>query len=101
MERSRFMEGQIIGILCERELRLKTAYVCRKHGISEATFHKYKAWSGGVGVSDAWREAGGSGSTVRNSWCGPTRGVCSVAGRLVRCLMWRWRQTRRNPLCDL
>jgi putative transposase len=53
MNRSRFTEEQIIGILREQEARMKTADVCRKHGISEATFYKYKAKFGGMDVSDA------------------------------------------------
>jgi len=53
MERSRFTEEQIIGILQEQEAGMKTADVCRKHGISEATFYKYKAKFGGMDVSDA------------------------------------------------
>ena len=40
MKRSRFSKGQIIGILREQEAGLATADVCRKHGISEATFYK-------------------------------------------------------------
>lgn len=53
MKRSRFKEEQIIGILREQEAGMKTADVCRKHGISEATFYKYKAKFGGMDVSDA------------------------------------------------
>jgi len=53
MKRSRFTEEQIIGILKEQEAGAKTADVCRKHGISEATFYKYKAKYGGMEVSDA------------------------------------------------
>ncbi|EFO31913.1 integrase catalytic region [Roseibium sp. TrichSKD4] len=51
--RSRFTEEQIIGMLREQEAGMKTVDVCRKHGISEATFYKYKAKFGGMDVSDA------------------------------------------------
>ena len=51
----RFTEEQIIGMLKEQEAGMKTADVCRKHGISEATFYKYKAKFGGMEVSDARR----------------------------------------------
>ena len=53
MKRSRFTEEQIIGILKEHEAGLPTAEVCRKHGISHASFYKYKAKFGGMDVSDA------------------------------------------------
>jgi putative transposase len=55
MKRSRFTEEQIIGMLKEHEAGMKTAEVCRKHGISEATFYNYKTKYGGMEVSDARR----------------------------------------------
>ena len=53
MKRSRFDEEQIIRILKEHEGGLGTADLCRKHGISSASFYKWKAKSGGLEVSDA------------------------------------------------
>src|SRR6516164_7760742 len=53
MKRSRFSEEQIIAILREQEADAKTIEVCRKHGISDATFYKWKAKYGGMEVSDA------------------------------------------------
>jgi putative transposase len=52
MQRSRFTEEQIITVLREQEAGVKTAEVCRKHGVSEATFYKWKAKYGGMDVSD-------------------------------------------------
>ena len=53
MRQSRFTEEQIIAILAEQERGMKTAEVCRKHGISPNTFYKWKAKYGGLDVSDA------------------------------------------------
>lgn len=55
MKRSRFNEEQIIGMIKEQEAGMPTAEVCRKHGISSASFYKYKAKFGGMDVSDARR----------------------------------------------
>jgi putative transposase len=55
MKRSRFKEEQIISILREQETGSPTADVCRKHGVSSATFYKWKAKFGGLDVLDAKR----------------------------------------------
>jgi putative transposase len=55
MKRSKFSEEQIIGVLKEHEAGAKTADLCRKHGISEATFYNWKSKFGGLDVSEARR----------------------------------------------
>ena len=55
MKSSRFSEEQIIGILREQEAGIPTSDICRKYGISSATFYKWKAKYGGLGISDAKR----------------------------------------------
>ena len=53
MKKSRFNEAQIIGVLREQEAGSPTAEVCRRHGISEQTFYRWKAKYSGMSVSDA------------------------------------------------
>ena len=55
MRKSRFTEVQIIGMIKEQEAGMATAEVCRRHGLSPATFYKLKARYGGMDVSDAQR----------------------------------------------
>ena len=51
----RFTEAQIIGVLKEAEAGGKIADLCRKHGISDATYYNWKAKFGGMTISDAQR----------------------------------------------
>ena len=53
MKKSRFSEEQIIGILKEHQAGLGTKELCRKHGVSDATFYKWRSKYGGMEVSDA------------------------------------------------
>ena len=55
MRKSRFSDEQVIAILREQEAGRPTAELCRKHGISGATFYKWKAKFGGMEVSEAKR----------------------------------------------
>jgi len=55
MKKSRYTEEQIIAILKEHEAGVKTADLCREHGINDATFYNWKAKYGGLDVSEAQR----------------------------------------------
>lgn len=55
MKRSRFSEEQIIGILKVHQAGLSALELCRKHGIIDATFYKWRSMYGGLEVSEAKR----------------------------------------------
>lgn len=55
MKKTRFTEAQIIGILNEQEQGIKVAELCRKHGISDATFYNWKSKYGGMKVDELKR----------------------------------------------
>ena len=55
MKRSRFSEEQIIGVLKEHQAGLGAKELCRKHGVSDATFYKWRSKYGGMEVSDSRR----------------------------------------------
>ena len=55
MKKSRFSKEQIIGALKEADAGMKVADLCRKHGISDATFYNWRSRCGGMDVSEARR----------------------------------------------
>ena len=58
MKKSRYSEEQIIAVLKEHQVGIPVAELCRKHGISDATFYNWRSRYGGLEVSDAGRLKG-------------------------------------------
>ena len=59
MKHSRFSEEQIIGVLKEHQAGMSAVDICRKHGISDATFYKWRSKYGGMEVGCAQAEGAG------------------------------------------
>jgi len=57
MRQSRFTEAQIMGMMKEQEAGMPTAEVCRRHGVSAASFYKFKAEYGGMHCMSGYRLA--------------------------------------------
>ena len=55
MKRSRFSETQIVAILKEADSGISVQELCRQHGISNATYYKWKSKYGGLDASDLKR----------------------------------------------
>lgn len=72
MRKSRLTEAQIIGMIKEQEAGMSTAEVCRKHGLGQGTFYKYKSKYGGMEVSDVAKLRAMGTRTPSSSGCWPT-----------------------------
>jgi putative transposase len=86
MKRKRHTEEQIIAILKEHEAGMKTADLCRKHGISDASFYNWKAKYGGLEVSETKRLKGLE-SDSRRAPASPDLAPCRR----------RWGSSRTSP----
>jgi putative transposase len=78
VKKSRFSEAQIVGILREHEAGDATKEICRRHGISPATFYTWKAKFGGMRISDVAKMR-----TLEDENRRLKRIVIGAAGRLI------------------
>jgi putative transposase len=115
MQRSRFSEEQIIGILKEHEAGVPVAELCRKHGVSDASVYKWKAKYGGMDDSEARRlraledenaklkqNAGGrdAGQLRAEGFAGKEVVTPAARRKAVAHLMERHEMSCRRPECD-
>ena len=70
MKRSRLSDAQIIGIQTEHQAGMSASDLCRKHGISDATFYNWRRKYAGMEVAKALAVRAGA---VRSLWCDATR----------------------------
>ena len=77
MARKRYTEEQIIGVLKEAEVGANTSELCRKHGMSEATFYKWKAKHAGLTLNEL--DGGGQCLEAERVGFEPTRGLLPYA----------------------
>ena len=73
VKKSRFSEAQIVGILKEVEMGAKVAETCRKHGVSEPTYYKWKSQFSGMTVSHLaqLRQLQDENAKLKRSWTSP------------------------------
>jgi putative transposase len=78
MNRSRFSEQQIVGILKEAEAGVAVKELCRKHGISDTTFYNWKAKYDGLGASELKQLRELEAENARRAWVVDCAGMPGV-----------------------
>jgi len=96
MKGKRFTKEQIIAVLKEGEAGAKTKELCRRHGISEATYYNWKAKYGGMTVPEARRlkELEAENAKLKRLLAGPTNAPCTWRSSA---LSSRWRTRTSSP----